>query len=204
VWKVEVKTEVEEDRDQLDHEVRVDWLIEHLYSAHINSIKCSGCWADVLTYSLVSVCFHNLVNYAQRLQDLFSASLMFWIRTHTGPRFIVSSEGRKSHQNWAPHTNSKILVPDGAQTSRIGDRRVTTAPLALSFHPSTMTMTIIVQEITRRLQHGTFIVVCVFVCVCVCVFSPLQGGLSDRKATTFFWPYNQWQILQWIEIHVFV
>jgi hypothetical protein len=24
VWKVEVKTEVEEDRDQLDHEVRVD------------------------------------------------------------------------------------------------------------------------------------------------------------------------------------
>jgi hypothetical protein len=41
---------------------------------------------------LVSVCFHNLVTYAQRLQDLYSACLMFWMRTHTGPRFIVSSE----------------------------------------------------------------------------------------------------------------
>jgi hypothetical protein len=47
---------------------------------------------------LVSVCFHNLVTYAQRLQDLYSACLMFWMRTHTGPRFIVSSEGRESHQ----------------------------------------------------------------------------------------------------------
>jgi hypothetical protein len=26
---------------------------------------------------LVSVCFHNLVTYAQRLQDLYSACLMF-------------------------------------------------------------------------------------------------------------------------------
>jgi hypothetical protein len=34
------------------------------------------------------------VTYAQRLQDLYSACLMFWMRTHTGPRFIVSSEGR--------------------------------------------------------------------------------------------------------------
>jgi hypothetical protein len=47
---------------------------------------------------LVTVCFHNLVTYAQRLQDLYSACLMFWMRTHTGPRFIVSSEGRESHQ----------------------------------------------------------------------------------------------------------
>jgi hypothetical protein len=65
---------------------------------------------------LVSVCFHNLVTFAQRLQDLYSACLMFWMRTHTGPRFIISSEGRESHQPqviWASHTNSKILVPDG-------------------------------------------------------------------------------------------
>jgi hypothetical protein len=38
---------------------------------------------------LVSVCFHNLVTYAQRLQDLYSACLMFWMRTYTGPRLIV-------------------------------------------------------------------------------------------------------------------
>jgi hypothetical protein len=28
---------------------------------------------------LASVCFHNLVTYAQRLQDLYSACLMFWV-----------------------------------------------------------------------------------------------------------------------------
>jgi hypothetical protein len=44
---------------------------------------------------LDSVCFHNLVTYAQRLQDLYSACLMFSMRTHTGPRFIISSEGRE-------------------------------------------------------------------------------------------------------------
>jgi hypothetical protein len=41
------------------------------------------------------------------------ACLMFRMRTHTGPRFIVSSEGRESHQPQvirASHTNSKILV----------------------------------------------------------------------------------------------
>jgi hypothetical protein len=68
---------------------------------------------------LVSVCFHNLVTYAQRLQDLYSECLMFWMRTHTGPRFIVSSEGRESHQPqviWASYTNSKIFVPDGPRT----------------------------------------------------------------------------------------
>jgi hypothetical protein len=47
---------------------------------------------------LVSVCFHNLVTYAQWLRDLYSACLMFRMRTHTGPRFIVSSERRESHQ----------------------------------------------------------------------------------------------------------
>jgi hypothetical protein len=71
---------------------------------------------------LVSVCFHNLVTYAQRLQDLYSACLMFWMRTHTGPWFIVSSERRESHQPqviWTSHTNSKILVPDGARTPNL-------------------------------------------------------------------------------------
>jgi hypothetical protein len=75
-----------------------------------------------LWYMLVSVCFHNLVTYAQKLQDLYSACLMFWMRTHTGPQFIVSSEGRESHQPqviWASHTNSKILVPDGARTPNL-------------------------------------------------------------------------------------
>jgi hypothetical protein len=59
------------------------------------------------------------VTYAQRLQDLYSACLMLWMRTHTGPRFIVSSEGRQSHQPQvirATHANSKILVPDGARS----------------------------------------------------------------------------------------
>jgi hypothetical protein len=44
----------------------------------------STCWVlmaeirqDTLCM-LVSVCFHNLVTYAQRLQDLYSACLMFW------------------------------------------------------------------------------------------------------------------------------
>jgi hypothetical protein len=52
------------------------------------------------------------------------------MRTHTRPRFIVSSEGRASHQPQvfrASHTNSKILVPIGARTPNL-----TTAPLALS------------------------------------------------------------------------
>jgi hypothetical protein len=30
--------------------------------------------------------------YAQRLQDLYYACLMFWMRTHTGPLFVVLSE----------------------------------------------------------------------------------------------------------------
>jgi hypothetical protein len=71
---------------------------------------------------LISVCFHNLVTYAQRLHDFYSACLMFWMRTHTGPPFIISSEGRESHQPQvirASHTNSKILVPDGARTPNL-------------------------------------------------------------------------------------
>jgi hypothetical protein len=43
-------------------------------------------------------------------------------RTHTGPRFIVSSEGRESYQPQvirASHTNSKILVPDGPRTPNL-------------------------------------------------------------------------------------
>jgi hypothetical protein len=84
------------------------WLIYHFYSAHIHSIKCLWRLANVLASSqkvshpemrlvsaaigtlfhfpfwelwcmLVFVCFHNLVTYAQRLQDLYSACLMFWI-----------------------------------------------------------------------------------------------------------------------------
>jgi hypothetical protein len=50
---------------------------------------------------------------AQRLQDLYSVCLMFWMRTHTVPRFTVSSEGRESLQPQvirASHTNSNILV----------------------------------------------------------------------------------------------
>jgi hypothetical protein len=60
------------------------------------------------------------------------------MRTHTGPRFIVSSEGRESHQPQVirvSHTNSKILVPEPGrepQTFRIGVKRATTASLALS------------------------------------------------------------------------
>jgi hypothetical protein len=52
---------------------------------------------------LVSVCFHSLVTYPQRLQDLYSAFLMFWMHTNTGPWFIVSSEGREESpalSNW--------------------------------------------------------------------------------------------------------
>jgi hypothetical protein len=44
------------------------------------------------------------------------------MRTHTGPWFIISSEGRESHQPQvfrASHTNSKILVPDGARTPNL-------------------------------------------------------------------------------------
>jgi hypothetical protein len=60
------------------------------------------------------------------------------MRTHTGPRFIVSSEGRESHQPHvirASHMNSKILVLEPGReprTYRIGVGRATTAPLALS------------------------------------------------------------------------
>jgi hypothetical protein len=42
--------------------------------------------------------------------------------THTGPRFIISFEGCESHQ---PHTNSKILVPDGARTPNLSHWRQT-------------------------------------------------------------------------------
>jgi hypothetical protein len=68
---------------------------------------------------LLSVRFRNLVTHAQRLQGLYSAYLMFWMRTHTGPRFIVSSEGRESHQSkviGASHMNSKILVLNVVRT----------------------------------------------------------------------------------------
>jgi hypothetical protein len=44
------------------------------------------------------------------------------VHTHTGPRFIVSSEGRESHQPQvirASHTSSKILVPDGPRTPNL-------------------------------------------------------------------------------------
>jgi hypothetical protein len=64
-------------------------------------------------WMVVSVCFHNLVTYAHKLKDL-SACLMFWMRTHTGPRVIASSEWRESHQpkvSWASRTNSKIMEP---------------------------------------------------------------------------------------------
>jgi hypothetical protein len=40
----------------------------------------------VLWCMLVSVCFHNLVTHAQRLQDLYSVCLMFWMHTPTRPR----------------------------------------------------------------------------------------------------------------------
>jgi hypothetical protein len=50
------------------------------------------------------------------------------MRTHTGPRVFVSSERRESHQPrvhviWASHTNSKILVPDGARTPNLSHWR---------------------------------------------------------------------------------
>jgi hypothetical protein len=61
-------------------------------------VQLAGIRQDTLCM-LVTVCFHNLVTYAQRLQDLYSACLMFWMRTHTGPRFIVSSEGRPTPNN---------------------------------------------------------------------------------------------------------
>jgi hypothetical protein len=75
---------------------------------------------------LVSVCFHNLVTYAHRLQDLCSACLMFWMRTHTEPRFIVSSEGRESHQpqvifgRLIQTRKSLSLTGREPRTSRIG------------------------------------------------------------------------------------
>jgi hypothetical protein len=40
---------------------------------------------------VAAVDFHNLVTCT--LQDLFSAFLMFWIAIHTGPLFIILSEG---------------------------------------------------------------------------------------------------------------
>jgi hypothetical protein len=142
----------------------IDWLIKHLYTAHIHSIECSWRVANVLACSqkvshpemrlvsaaswriipfweiwctLVSVRFHNLMTYAQRLQDLYSACLMFWMRTHTGPRFIISSEGCESHQPkviWRLIWVWKSLSLTGLEpwTSGIGDGRATTAPLALS------------------------------------------------------------------------
>ena len=94
----------------------------HLFFIHISHFFCPLSFISRSKCMLVSVCFHNLVTYAQRLQDLYSACLMFWMRTHTGPRFIVSSEGRESHQPQvfrASHTNSKILVPDGARTPNL-------------------------------------------------------------------------------------
>jgi hypothetical protein len=43
------------------------------------------------------LCFHNLVTCAQKLQDRYSACLMFWLHAHIGPRFIVSSENERSN-----------------------------------------------------------------------------------------------------------
>jgi hypothetical protein len=50
------------------------------------------------------------------------------MRTHTGPRFIISFEGCESHQPqviWASHTNLKILGPDGAWTLNLSHWRRT-------------------------------------------------------------------------------
>jgi hypothetical protein len=97
----------------LDVHVAVKLLLEHFFIAHISILsKAHGAWplfwpvlrrCHILRWDwsvlplgpsfhfpfwelwcmLVSVCFHNLVTYAQRLQDLYSACLMFWMRTHT-------------------------------------------------------------------------------------------------------------------------
>jgi hypothetical protein len=79
------------------HILRWDWSVLPL--AHHTHFPFWELWC-----TLVSVCFHNLVTYAQRLQDLYSACLMFWMRArHTWLRFIVSSKGREIHQSqvWA-------------------------------------------------------------------------------------------------------
>jgi hypothetical protein len=85
-----------------------------------SEVKLGASW--FLYVSTISV-----VTYAQRLQDLYSACLMFWMRTHTGPRFIVSSEGRESHQLQVigrfRHTHKPKRAKNEPRTSRIGGGR---------------------------------------------------------------------------------
>jgi hypothetical protein len=66
------------------------------------------------------------------------------MRTHTGPRFIVSSEGRESHQPQeirVSHTNSKILVPGGARTPDLSHWRRTRYHCATGSLADIMTVT---------------------------------------------------------------
>jgi hypothetical protein len=73
---------------------------------------------------LVSVCFHILATYAERLQNLYSACLMLWMHTHTGPRFMWVESPAPSNLGI-----SKILVPDEAQTHNLLHWRQDTLPL---------------------------------------------------------------------------
>jgi ABC-type Fe3+/spermidine/putrescine transport system ATPase subunit len=68
------------------HILRWDWSVLPLANHSIFPFKNSGaCW---FLYVSTVLCL------TQRLQNLYSACLMFLMRTHTGLRFIVSSEGR--------------------------------------------------------------------------------------------------------------
>jgi hypothetical protein len=71
------------------HTLKWDWSVLPLAHHSIFPFKKFGVW--FLYVSTILWLLHIL-------QDLYSACLMFWMRTHTGPRFIVSSEGRESYQ----------------------------------------------------------------------------------------------------------
>jgi hypothetical protein len=88
------------------HILRCDWSVLPLaYHFHFPfcELRC------------MLVCFHNLVTCAQRLQDLYTACLMFWMCTHTEPQeswrakwemseafvmFVMQNEGQIKLWGW--------------------------------------------------------------------------------------------------------
>jgi hypothetical protein len=68
------------------------------------------------TFSLLRIwvhagfCVFTILWHTQRLQDLYSVCLMFWMCTHTGSRFIVSSEGVVFKRSFFPVKRKKFSL----------------------------------------------------------------------------------------------
>jgi hypothetical protein len=115
------------------HTLRWEWsvlpLAHHTCFPFLRTLVHAG--FCMLPLSQISVCFHYLVTYTRESHEtagcFYSACLMFWVHTHTGPSFIMWPEGRLSHQPQVfralpMHSKSLSLMRLEPQTSCIESR----------------------------------------------------------------------------------